>query len=157
MEFRNLTDELLKILSLFQAENFDYAICGGVAVAIHGAPRYTKNIDFLILRNDLDRALKIVEKLGYILPSGIIPFHVGKPTEHHVFRISKAIGEELFTLDFLLVSDYYQDVWETRRDYSFGEQTVRTVSLDGLIKMKTLAGRPNDLIDIQTLRNLNQT
>ena len=42
-----------------------YAICGGVAVTIHGATRSTKDIDILIAPADLDKAIEAVRALGY--------------------------------------------------------------------------------------------
>lgn len=49
----NLKDELLLITNTLSAARIDYALCGGVAVAVHGYPRATRDIDLLIREEDL--------------------------------------------------------------------------------------------------------
>ncbi len=41
---------------LFNEEKVSYALCGGMAVGIHGYPRFTQDIDFLIPPESLDQA-----------------------------------------------------------------------------------------------------
>ncbi|MGI9055677.1 MAG: hypothetical protein ACR2F2_07730 [Pyrinomonadaceae bacterium] len=69
-------------------------------------------------------------------------------------RVSKIddIGEVL-SLDLLLVTSHVEDVWETRETTDFLGRKLSVVSREGLIKMKTLAGRPQDLADIERLEN----
>ena len=43
-----LKEELLKIAACFERSEIDYALCGGLAVVVHGYPRLTKDIDMLI-------------------------------------------------------------------------------------------------------------
>jgi hypothetical protein len=42
-----LKEELLKIAARFERSGIDYALCGGLAVVVHGYPRLTKDIDAL--------------------------------------------------------------------------------------------------------------
>jgi hypothetical protein len=46
LEIKNLTAAL-------DAAGVDYALCGGVALAIHGVPRATQDIDLLVRPEDL--------------------------------------------------------------------------------------------------------
>jgi hypothetical protein len=46
-----------------------------------------------------------------------------------------------------------EDVWETREEIDFLGEKLSVVSRDGLIKMKRLAGRPQDVADIEGLQN----
>ena len=46
-----------------------------------------------------------------------------------------------------------EDVWETREKIDFLGNLLSVVSRAGLIKMKTLAGSPQDLADIERLEN----
>ena len=69
-----LTNELFSLVDCLTAAGIDYAVCGGLAVALHGYPRATRDIDLLIDRNSLEPAKAAIESLGYIIPSGIIPF-----------------------------------------------------------------------------------
>ena len=69
-------------------------------------------------------------------------------------RVSKIDDNgEVLSLDLLLVTPQAQDVWVTRETIDFLGNKLSVVSLKGLIKMKTLAGRPQDLADIARLEN----
>jgi hypothetical protein len=57
-EFANFTETLNR-------QSIDYAICGGWAMAIHGLPRATVDIDLLILTEDLDKVWKTAQNFGY--------------------------------------------------------------------------------------------
>lgn len=65
--------------------------------------------------------------------------------------MSKAQGTELISLDLIVVSEGLQKVWESREYYEFDSVVCPVVSRSGLIQMKTIAGRPQDLVDIQRL------
>ena len=51
-----------ELLQLFNAHNVDYAIVGGYALAFHGAPRYTGDLDLLI-KPDQENAQKVLNAL----------------------------------------------------------------------------------------------
>lgn len=150
----DLHQELIAIAGVLDAAGIPYAVCGGMAVAIHGCPRATIDLDMLIEEKDLELALQRVEKVGYTLPSGIIPFRTGTPNASKLSRVSKAVGEELLTLDLLLVAPVYEPIWNTRGQVEVENGKLWVVSRDGLIKMKTISGRPQDLVDIQNLESL---
>ena len=40
-----IIEELFRIVDAFAANQLEYAVCGGLAVAIHGRPRLTVDID----------------------------------------------------------------------------------------------------------------
>lgn len=147
----DLKEELRSVTAALHREGIDYAICGGLAVAIHGYPRTTRDIDLLIREENLDRIVAVVKSIGYTLSAGIIPFDTGKPTERRVFRISKTQGEDLLTLDLILVSPFLEDVWAGRSSYQIADQEIQVVSLEGLAKMKRAAGRPQDIADLHQL------
>ncbi len=58
----------------------------------------------------------------------------------------------LMTVDFILVTKSMEDVWAGRelREWQSGRAWV--VSRSGLIKMKMLAGRDQDMLDIKKLQ-----
>ncbi len=141
------------IIDLLNHHAIDYAVCGGVAVTFHGYPRFTKDIDLLIPKPELERVTAAVRERGFILDSGRIPFGIGKPEERELFRISKAEGEDLLTLDLLIVGPAYQIAWESRGVFGWKDRQVCVVSLEGLLNMKRLAGRTQDLLDIEKLEN----
>jgi hypothetical protein len=50
-----LLEEFKSITQALNDAGIDYAVCGGWAMAIHGLPRATIDIDLLILGDDLER------------------------------------------------------------------------------------------------------
>lgn len=149
-----LKDELLRITQCLNAANLDYAICGGLAVAVHGYPRATKDIDLLIPAEQLERVREVLASVEYDLESGEIPFDKGSEKERKIFRVSRAVGHELFTLDLIVVTPIFADVWESREAIEFESQRMHVVSRNGLIRMKQIASRPQDLADIDALSRL---
>jgi hypothetical protein len=51
-----LESELREVVRRFNKAKVEYALCGGMALAVHGYPRFTKDIDFLIAPESLSRA-----------------------------------------------------------------------------------------------------
>ena len=147
----SLAHELSRIAAALAAEGIEYALCGGLAVAVHGFPRATRDLDFLVREGDLTRIQPVLDRLGFTLPAGIIPFDVGKETERRIYRVSKAEGEDLLTLDLLLVTPVLEEVWAGRETYEVGNQGIQVVSRAGLGQMKRAAGRPQDLADLEQL------
>jgi hypothetical protein len=145
-----LLDEFKLITSSLNEAGIEYAVCGGWAMAIHGLMRATIDIDLMVLSEDVDKAISVARTNGYDVEGLPLSFDHGA---FELRRISKVDEErrELITVDFVLATDAYSDVWETRQDVDseFGRMTV--VSRDGLIKMKLLAGRDRDLLDIKEL------
>ena len=149
----NLKQELLQAVSALNGSSVPYALCGGMAVVLHGYPRLTRDIDLLIRPQDLAAAKTALATIGFSLPAGIIPFDAGKPHEREVFRVSKATGTELLTIDLLLLPRFLEDMWQDRETYEIEGTMVHVVSRAGLIAMKRVAGRPRDLGDIAGLED----
>ncbi len=147
----NLKDELFLVTGALESAGIDYALCGGLAVVIHGYPRLTRDLDLLVREADLEPARKALEGAGFALSSGILTFDAGKPTERKLFRVTKAQGQDHLTVDMLLVNPFLREVWKGREQHLVEGKTLRVVSLEGLIKMKRAAGRPQDLADISQL------
>ena len=147
----NLYDELVAIVRALEGAKINYAVCGGMAVAIHGLARATKDIDLLILREDLASVLDAVRQCGFNLEGGILPMGAGEPFERDIFRISKVIDKKLLTLDLLIVNPLLQRAWEAREYYEWQGVKLQAVSPAGLYVMKKLAGRPQDIVDLQRL------
>lgn len=143
-----LLDEFKSITSALNNAGIEYAVCGGWAMAIHGLMRATMDIDLLVLADDVKRIWEIAQTLGYDVEG--LPLHF----DVEIRRISKIDREtkKLYTLDLLLVGDNMTDVWESREKMKWKEGDSWVVSREGLIKMKELAGRKQDLLDIENLR-----
>lgn len=146
-----LLEELSELVFALEANQIEYAVCGGLALAIHGFVRATLDIDILIEAESLEKAYKIGAEKGFDIRGLDISF---KERAVEIRRVSKIDDDgEVLSLDLLLVTPHVQDVWETREKIDFLGSQLSVVSQKGLIKMKTLAGRPQDLADIWRLEN----
>jgi hypothetical protein len=147
-----LLDEFTALVNALEAEQIDYATCGGIAMAIHGFVRATTDIDIVINEKDLGRAFVVARSRGYDIEGLPLNF---KDEDVKIRRISKIdkTTKDLITLDLLLVTDAMADVWAGRQLVEWDSGHAWVVSREGLIKMKRLAGRDIDIVDISRLEN----
>jgi hypothetical protein len=146
-----LLDEFKSITESLAEADIDYAVCGGWAMSIHGLPRATIDIDVLVLSRDLEKAWQIAEEHGYNVEG--LPLHFASGAIE-IRRISKIDAKSLFTIDFLLVTNALTEVWADRELIDWGESKTWAVSRDGLILLKTISGREQDLLDIKRLKEV---
>ena len=150
----HLRTELLKIVRCLNDANIDYGLVGGLAVAVHGYVRATRDIEILIRHYDLAEARNALLPICYDLDAGIFKFDQGTETETQLFRVSRADGP---TLDLMLVTPILDEVWNSRETVKAYDTEIKVVSKAALIKMKELAGRYQDLADIESLRKISGT
>jgi len=153
----DLTAELAAIIDALDAAGIPYALCGGLAVAIYGYPRFTRDIDLLVREESLQQLLKKVDRLGFNLEGGRLPMGAGEKHPLDIVRISKAQGRDLLTLDLILVSVPLEPVWASKVRVPWKSRNLWVVSKDGLITMKRIAGRRQDLLDIENLEAADDT
>ncbi len=147
----NLYDELLGLADVLEKHQLEYALCGGLAVVIHGYPRLTTDIDLLIRGEDLSRANDAIKECGFTVHSGRIPFHLGQPEEQIAYRVLKIVDRMVLTLDLMILPPFLEDVWKDRIVIEWRGRRVKIVSREGLARMKRLAGRKQDLADLDRL------
>jgi hypothetical protein len=143
--------ELLALIAALKAANLPFAVCGGLAMAIHGYPRATQDIDLLVREENLQNVLAAAKSAGFWIPSGRMPFRPKTPEAMEIYRVSKAAGSVLIPLDLMIVTPFLEDVWNTRVEGMLNDVRCEVVSREGLIKMKSVAGRKQDLSDIEKL------
>jgi len=141
-----LESELREIVRRFNEAKVEYALCGGMALAVHGYPRFTKDIDFLIAPESLSRAKEVAASAGFLDDSGRIPF-----PDSEVHRILKIEGSEHRILDLLVPKSLDTIAWTQRQWFDWNGLPICSVSRDGLIEMKRAAGREIDRLDIRQL------
>ncbi len=153
----DLIAELETLIDALTAASIEYALCGGLAVAVHGHPRATRDIDLLVEPRDVAQITSIAKALGFDIPSRKMVFRAGKLDEHHMQRLSKLDPDtnELLSLDLLFVGPVHQVTWDHRTVIWWRSRKLRIVSRDGLATMKRLAGRPQDLADLAALENMD--
>jgi hypothetical protein len=143
-----LLEEFKSITQALNDAGIEYAVCGGWAMAIHGLPRATIDIDLLIAAEDLGRAWELAKRNDYDVEG--LPLNFGAV---EIRRISKVDPESkrLYTLDFLLATDDLREIWSDRREVAWEDAVTWVVSKAGLIELKKNAGRDQDLVDIKRL------
>jgi hypothetical protein len=79
----DLIAELEALLEAFERGGIEYALCGGLAVAVHGHPRATMDIDVLVRAEQLTSAIQVARGVGFDLPARKMMFglRAGKPRE----------------------------------------------------------------------------
>lgn len=153
----NLVDELHAVVGALLRAGVQHAVCGGVAVTAYGATRSTKDIDVLVAPGDLPRALEAVQPLGYTLAALPLAFDEGTNKERHVQRVSKVQDGEHLVLDFLLATASLAGSLDDRVEVTLPEGRLVLVSRETLVRMKRLAGRPQDLADLERLEGQRGT
>ncbi len=148
----DLYDELSKLIRLFDEHGIDYALCGGLAMAIHARPRATIDIDMLILSESLEKLLSAALTLGYNIRGKDLSFANGVIEIRRISKMDPESGD-LLSLDFLLVTPEIFPLWESRTvaDWEGGKLSV--VSRSGLISLKRLRGSGQDEDDIRVLQS----
>jgi hypothetical protein len=148
----DLFEETLGLLGDLEQRSIPYALAGAVALAVHGAPRATTDIDLLVDRGDLDAVLGVTRARGFGIEA--LPMRFSDGLE--VRRVTKTEGAEMLTVDLLLVNPNLEPVWTTRERVPTERGELWVVSRQGLIQMKAWAGREQDLADIRRLQELDR-
>ncbi len=148
-----LLEELTKLLARLEEENIDYALCGGLAMAVYAFPRATLDIDIMIEPASLDSLKALAGDLGYTVDAGLMRFKQGAIHMYRVTKIPEGSGEAL-ALDLLLVTPEIKDVWEARRKVEWDEGILSVVSPEGLIALKSMRQSGQDKDDIKKLRSI---
>lgn len=146
----DLFQELKGIISALEQRKIPYALCGGLAVAIHVQARATVDIDLLILPESLAPATKAVAAIGYVIPAKPMAFARRAIQIHRISKVEAKSGDAI-SLDLLLVTPTISRVWKTRKkvDWEYGKISV--VSRSGLVFLKSLRKSGIDRDDIKRL------
>lgn len=148
----DLFEETVGLLSDLGRQGLPYAVAGAVALAIHGIPRATTDVDLLVHPQDLDAVLGVTRARGFGIEA--LPMRFSDGLE--VRRTTKIAGPEMLTLDLLLVDRNLEPVWRSRQRILTERGEFWVVSREGLIQMKAWAGREQDLADIRRLQELDR-
>src|SRR4030081_3896701 len=105
----DLVEELRKLIAAMDEQSIDYAICGGLAMAVYDQARATVDIDLLILSDSLDLVMATATGLGYGLRGLDMTFSNGAIEIRRISKIDRSSGH-LLSLDLLLVTPAIQKV-----------------------------------------------
>ena len=149
----DLLEELKKLSLKLDHAGIDYALCGGLAIAIYAKPRATLDIDIMICPDFLSETKKAAQELGFTLSSAPMEFMDGAVKIHRLSKIDKDSGE-YFVLDLLIVTPETKKAWDDRVTVEWEGCPLKVVSPQGLILLKSLRNSGQDQDDIEYLRSL---
>ena len=140
-------EELMAIAGALERHRVEYALVGGLAVAVWGAPRATKDIDLLVRPESLAQAMAAVADCGFKLAGAPLWFRDGMELQ----RVTKIEAGAHLTVYFILVGESLEEIWTSRQKVETADGVLWVVSRDALIRMKAQAARPQDIADIERL------
>jgi len=136
-DFRDLLEE-------FDSSRVETVLVGGYAVAFHGRPRTTKDIDLVLgpSAENLGRAAAALDRFG--APPVVVNGVRAMAATEVVF-----FGQPPPRIDFFRTIDGVstEALFANAVPAKFDGVHVRVISLADLIANKLAAGRPQDLID----------
>src|SRR5689334_19280774 len=109
----DIYDEFLKLVERLEGLGIDYALCGGLALAVHGFPRATIDIDLLVLSESVNQIFSLANELGYTIRGKDLSLARGVVEIRRVSKIDAESGD-LISLDLLIVTPLLENIWATR-------------------------------------------
>ena len=144
-----LSRDFIEFIESLNANHVRYLVIGGYAVALHGHPRYTKDIDVWIELSP-ENAAKMVQALeqfgfeslqlqadDFLTPDQVI--QLGYPP-NRIDIITTPPGVE------------FESCYASRMEVEIAGVLVKFIDLENLKKSKRAAGRLQDLADIENLQ-----
>jgi len=133
---------------LLNSHGVEYVVVGGHAVAFHGHPRFTGDIDFLIRATpeNVSRVLAVLRAFGF--------GNLGIVEQDLLERVRVLqLGHPPNRIDILtsISGVDFESAWQQRIKTLMDDQPVTLIGWDELIRNKRAAGRQKDLADLEKL------
>lgn len=144
-----LQKDIREFVELLLSRRVEFLLVGGYALAFHGAPRFTEDIDFLVMVS-AENAGKLAALLGEFGfgELGIVAEDFLVPDQ--VIQLGRAPNRIDLLTGISGVS--WQQAWETRISANFDGLEIPVIGKDALEANKVATGRPQDLADVARLR-----
>jgi len=143
-----LSKDYREMLQCLSDEGARYLVVGAYALAIHGYPRATKDIDVFVWANPENAAkvFRAVERFGAPLRDLTIADFASKGNVYQ-------IGGGPLRIDILTSIDgvRFEDAYPRRVTAQMDGLDVPVISRDDLIANKRAVGRAQDLADVERL------
>ena len=142
----SLHGDFREFLSLLIAHRVRFLIVGAHALAVHGRPRFTGDLDIWTER-ELENATKLVAALAEFGFAGLSPTPLTEPN-----RVL-SLGREPVCIDVLthIPGLRFEQAWSRRVEVDLGGLVVPVLGREDFIASKQAAGRPKDLLDLELL------
>lgn len=141
--------ELRHIVQALDNASVTYAVVGGLAVSIYTVPRATEDIDLLLAREDLGRAIIAISSLGFQAAGQPMKVAGGRL---EIQRLIKIAGSDILPLDLVIPTDPdLARLLASRVSMPWEERQIWIVDLSGLRILKRLRGSAQDRADLEAL------
>jgi Nucleotidyl transferase of unknown function (DUF2204) len=137
-----------EFIELLNSHGVEYLIVGGHAVAFHGHPRFTGDIDFFIRATEENarRVLDVLDAFGF---GGL------GISEHDLLEPGRVVqlGQPPNRIDILtsISAVDFDLAWNARMQTVMDDQPVNFIGWDELVRNKRASGRKKDLADLEKL------
>jgi hypothetical protein len=143
-----LPPDFKDLLAVFAAHDVEYLIVGGYAVGFHARPRFTKDIDVWVGHSpeNLKRVRAALEEFG--APAAMLE------------QLESALDEDVLWMGVPPVridvvkgvpGGDFSTCFARHVRTSWDGVAVSVISKDDLIAIKRASGRPQDLLDVESL------
>lgn len=143
-----LNRDFRELLECFARHDVRYLVVGGWALAAHGVPRLTKDLDLWVWpeATNAERVVEALEEFGFgDMGLGVDDFldedvviQLGYPP-NRVDILTSPSGVD------------FEACWAGRLDVQMDGRAVPFIGLDGLKANERATGRPQDLVDLHAL------
>jgi hypothetical protein len=143
-----------EFVELLNSNGVRFLIVGGHAVALHGYPRFTGDLDVWVATDpeNAERVTKALSDFGF----GSLKF-----TAQDFARPGYAIqlGRPPYRIDILTSIDAvaFSGAYRRRRTVRAGPLAMPFIALEDLLRNKRATGRPQDLADVEKLRPIHKS
>lgn len=145
-----MTPDFSDMLSALSAEGAEHLLVGAYALAVHGVPRATGDIDLWVRPSpaNAERVIRALARYGAPI-GGLTVDDLAKPGT--VFQI----GVAPHRIDVLTAIDgvEFAEAWSRRITTDIAGTMVPVIGRDDLIRNKRSTGRPQDQADADRLEN----
>jgi len=151
----DLLGTLKSLCTLLNDEHVDYCLIGGLAVAILAKPRATEDIDLLILIEEpqIPSLVGLLKKRFKIIQQKNVMHFKNATICRTILALPSDEKGGIVVVDFLLADhDTYRETLRNPLFLTVDGEKIPVARPEGLIKMKELSNRPQDLLDIAALK-----
>lgn len=138
-------EDFLKLLNKYAVE---YMVVGGYALAFHGKPRYTGDLDIWIdvSESNADKLVSIIQKFGF----GSLGFEREDFLSNNLIN---QIGYPPLRIDIITSIDgvSFKEAYPQRISYEIDDYSVNYIGLNHLIENKKVSARKIDVSDVEAL------
>jgi hypothetical protein len=150
------------LFDALNAGHVRYVVVGGVATVLHGFARLTADVDLIVdlVPAEARRAIEALTKLGMRPRAPVPALDFADEAVRSSWIRDKGLrvfsfwdpAEPMREVDLFVEHALpFEEVYARSELVSVNETLIRIASIPDLIHLKRLAGRPEDLVDIEAL------